>query len=312
MECGQSADLCGNSSFVIVLRIFVWYNISKEVRHMERYCFARQKVPANIQNSGDNYWFQVTAGRKLTDRLHSHDFYETVAVLRGACEHEVNGAVMHMDMGDYAILRPDDRHRFVGQTENTSLVCISVAMEEFERLADCFGVKDSLRGGVPSVRMLPAPLFAETGRLSGEIRIAVRGGEALMRLLLCGILAGYSRSAEMENSGMPVQPLQILMRKMEQPENLREGVPAMLRLSGYSQSQLSRLMKGQCGCTLQQYVMRLRMDRACREITLTDRRFEEIAEEIGYSSFSHFSQSFKAHIGVTPAVLRKTVQSRTV
>jgi AraC family transcriptional regulator len=67
-----------------------------------------------------------------------------------------------------------------------------------------------------------------------------------------------------------------------------------------------------CGVTLQKYVLQMRLDRAYREVILTDRRFEEIAEELGYTSLSHFSQLFKAHFGMTPSGMRKTVQMRTV
>ena len=64
-------------------------------------------------------------------------------------------------------------------------------------------------------------------------------------------------------------------------------------------------MKKQAGKTPQQYVRELRLLRAYDLIQSTDLPFEDVANAVGYFSFSHFSTTFKERFGLTPAALRK-------
>ena len=57
--------------------------------------------------------------------------------------------------------------------------------------------------------------------------------------------------------------------------------------------------------TLREYISEQRLETAYNDLILTISRPEDIAEELGYKSFSHFSQKFKKTYGITPAELRK-------
>ena len=57
--------------------------------------------------------------------------------------------------------------------------------------------------------------------------------------------------------------------------------------------------------TLYEYVSEQRLETAYNDLILTSLRPEDIAEELGFKSFSHFSQKFKKVYGITPAELRK-------
>ena len=96
------------------------------------------------------------------------------------------------------------------------------------------------------------------------------------------------------------------MRKMESEEKYcGGGVQALICLSGYSHAQLLRLMKKYFNITPQKFIYNLRMNTAYKIIKNTDMDFTSVAETIGYSSVSHFCQTFKKHFGVTPSDLRK-------
>ncbi len=86
---------------------------------------------------------------------------------------------------------------------------------------------------------------------------------------------------------------------------MRGGVQALICLSGYSHAQLLRLMKKYFNITPQKFIYNLRMNTAYKIIKNTDMDFTSVAETIGYSSVSHFCQTFKKHFGVTPSDLRK-------
>ena len=92
---------------------------------------------------------------------------------------------------------------------------------------------------------------------------------------------------------------------MNTMENIKEGIPAFLRVSGYSHSQLCRLMKKWLDTTPKEYINKVRLEHAYTMIVSSDQRFEEIADAIGFLSVSHFSDLIKKTYGFTPAELRK-------
>ena len=83
------------------------------------------------------------------------------------------------------------------------------------------------------------------------------------------------------------------------------GTGALAIAAGYSRPHMLRLMKKYLNMTLYEYVSEQRLETAYNDLVLTNSKPEDIAEELGYKSFSHFSQKFKKKYGVTPAELRK-------
>jgi AraC family transcriptional regulator len=59
------------------------------------------------------------------------------------------------------------------------------------------------------------------------------------------------------------------------------------------------------GCTLGDYLRRLRIENALRPLCTTDREIGEIALESGFYDQAHFNRVFKAQIGVAPGQLRQ-------
>jgi len=57
-------------------------------------------------------------------------------------------------------------------------------------------------------------------------------------------------------------------------------------------------------CTIGEYLRRLRVEYACRELTASEKTVPEIARTAGFSDQSHFHRIFKREVGVSPAQYR--------
>jgi len=68
---------------------------------------------------------------------------------------------------------------------------------------------------------------------------------------------------------------------------------------------LARVFREQNGCTIGEYVRRLRVEFACRKISSTNTSLSEIALAAGFADQSHHGKIFKAHFGLTPSEYRK-------
>lgn len=82
------------------------------------------------------------------------------------------------------------------------------------------------------------------------------------------------------------------------------------KIAGVHPTHLARTFRKQTGCTIGEYVRRLRVEYAAGQLASTDASLGEIAAAAGFSDQSHFSRTIKKYMGVTPGEYRKTARSR--
>jgi AraC family transcriptional regulator len=73
---------------------------------------------------------------------------------------------------------------------------------------------------------------------------------------------------------------------------------------------LARVFRQYHGCTIGEYVRRLRVELVCRELSLTDAPLAQIALAAGFYDQSHFSRTFKKLVGLTPSAYRISFRPR--
>ena len=95
--------------------------------------------------------------------------------------------------------------------------------------------------------------------------------------------------------------LYLLATRFHEPLTLE----AIANALNYSQYHLARIFRQQTGETIHQYLDQLRLRTALEEITTGDKDLTSLALTLGYSSHSHFSQSFKRTFGHPPSDWRQ-------
>ena len=86
-------------------------------------------------------------------------------------------------------------------------------------------------------------------------------------------------------------------------EEVRMG--ELARLAGVHPAHLNRVFRRQHGCAVGEYVRRLRIDLAARELAGSQRPIADIAAAMGFADQSHFSRVFARVMGMTPGRYRK-------
>ena len=74
---------------------------------------------------------------------------------------------------------------------------------------------------------------------------------------------------------------------------------------GKSANYISSLFKRETGISFTDYLLRLRMEEACRLLQNTGMPIKKVAEQVGYSDYVYFSKLFRKHLGVLPAITEK-------
>lgn len=73
----------------------------------------------------------------------------------------------------------------------------------------------------------------------------------------------------------------------------------------YHPNYIARCMQRVFGCTLMEYLIRFRIERAKLELLHTEHQLHRIAEEVGFSSANYFTRCFVRQVGITPSQFRK-------
>ena len=76
-------------------------------------------------------------------------------------------------------------------------------------------------------------------------------------------------------------------------------------MAGVHRVHVARAFRDHLGCTVGDYVRRLRVRRACELLTRTSVPLTEVAMQAGFFDQSHMTRVLKAFLGVTPAALRR-------
>lgn len=74
----------------------------------------------------------------------------------------------------------------------------------------------------------------------------------------------------------------------------------------YEYNYLSNLFSSVEGITLEQYIIRQKIEKAKELLFYDELNLSEIADRLGYSSVAHLSAQFKKITGMTPSSLKKT------
>lgn len=260
------------------------------------------------------YYLQKIRNRKLTQVYHSHDFYELVAVTKGSCEHFINGSSFTQNNNELVILKPRDSHMFLSQSEDLELLCLSVKCGEYLKAAEFFGENadysgyDTATEAVDISECISEIISCRNSCIDGS---DINRESRLKRLLCIFISCKTAKSNSSSQNSADVLMKKILS-EMKAPENMRDGISAMCRISGYSKPQLYRIAKKGGIMSLNKILTEIRLETAYKYIACTDEMLESISEMIGYKSFSHFNKLFKARYGITPSELRKTDRTNTV
>lgn len=107
-------------------------------------------------------------------------------------------------------------------------------------------------------------------------------------------------------SGSSSQHIQRALHHIEQYyANPQLSLHDMCTLTLMSTTRFSQAFKQHTGETYVEYLTRFRMDKAKELLQLTDYKFYQIAEKVGYTDPNYFSVSFKKHTGLTPRQYRE-------
>jgi AraC family transcriptional regulator len=161
---------------------------------------------------------------------------------------------------------------------------------------DSFGTSD------PLLKQLVQQLGVEVGSGSLDHRLYV---EQVMLSVAVHLVRHYTAPGHTEriaSAGMPPKRLRQVKEYVEAHLSDDIKLADLAGVACYSEYHFCRVFKASTGQSPYQYVVQRRMQEAMKQLQARPHaRVASIAQEVGYSSPSHFSRAFKKHHGVAPS-----------
>lgn len=124
--------------------------------------------------------------------------------------------------------------------------------------------------------------------------------EAVSQLHHSMALDFTGKMALLKKSSAISKPVVICMDYIYSHLNKRITVQVLSEYTGLSPSYLSRLFKKELGISISDYILEKKIEKSENLLKYSDYSLVDIANYLAFSSQSHFIQTFKKNVGLTP------------
>lgn len=214
---------------------------------------------------------------------HAHRHHQLVLPIRGAISIELQGFTGKVAVGECVIIRAGQLHHFRADESARFIV------------ADLETLPASLLAAERPLLPITPPLLSYLLFVEKQLEYQVDSSlEASVCQVFCQLLEKQGRASCLDPR---IRTAQIFIG-----EHLcaRLEIATLAAIACLSPTQFKKRFREQLGCSVHQYVIRQRMEKARALLTHTDLPVQLIAEQVGYGDLSAFSRRFSRHFGLSP------------
>jgi AraC-like DNA-binding protein/mannose-6-phosphate isomerase-like protein (cupin superfamily) len=251
---------------------------------------------------------------------HSHPGFEILFLLDGRTAYEFkSGGGVELQGGQFMVVSPQTVHRGRHDMRAPCRIC-GLALNPLHQnswrntsfvAADITRLRASLTGSAntvhplnPALRWIIRQLMQEAGADPTLPKIEIM--PAILRSLVCAAILEAVRQI----ISPPQAPKAIIAAAVAYLEEHYHEEIAIGHLAGhlgYSRSRVHGLFKSETGLSPNDYLQRLRIEKAQALLRSATKSVTEIALETGFNSGQYFCTVFRRYTGVTPAGYRKSL-----
>jgi AraC family transcriptional regulator len=258
-----------------------------------------------IQVSGLTFAETVyESGPELSIPVHAHEHAFFHFLIDGVCEEMYGRTVRTSGPSALAFHPAGEPHSNRWRSPGGRVFHIDISGTRAEAIREHAPFLDrptEVLGGMGP--WLAKRLYQEYRRLDNVSPLAMEG-------LTLEILAEASRDGAHALDRRPprwlLQARELLHDRFSENLSLGEVAKAV----GIHPVHLARAFRKQYGCTLGDYIRRLRVEFACRKLSASETPLAQIAILCGFSDQSHFTNSFRRQMRMTPGEFRRIFRPR--
>lgn len=221
---------------------------------------------------------------------HAHDHHQLVLPLVGRLSLSVNSRAGEVSDGRAAIIAAGHDHDFEARNANRFVV------------ADVPAALAPMLDRLPCFVQLDAGLEHYVQFLHAQLQQGAEGSQTQHQMLLLLIQLLQERFGDRLRLDRRVD---VAKRFIDEHYHQKITVNQLATIAHLSVRQLNQLFREQVGLTPHHYLTELRMQTAWQLLDRGDLSIQHIADAVGYSSLSAFSDRFAQHFGYSPSHFRR-------
>ncbi|MBU7583888.1 MAG: helix-turn-helix transcriptional regulator [Nostoc sp. TH1S01] len=217
--------------------------------------------------------------------------------------------------GDVAII-PANIHHICRWTSETDFLLLSLEPAFFNQIilesVDLQGVelKPHFSSSEPFIQQIALALKSEleSGGVGSQLYIESLKTTLCIHLLKHHSIASNKVPQFSNQKGLSPRKLRQAISYIHDNLNRDLSLAEIAAVIGMSMYHFSRLFKQSTGFAPHQYVINCRIAKAKKLLKGTEKTIEQISEQVGFQSQSHFTNVFRKFMGITPKAYREHVK----
>ena len=233
----------------------------------------------------------------LKQPRHTHTLASFSVVLSGTYNESFGGQPLLRLPGTIVVHPPNESHAVAYNRESVRIISVRLSSEQqkhFQTRTTAFTARASKRSA--SIAWLGRRLFYEFKHPDVGSSLALEG-------LIYELLGEVAR----ESSARKKSPAWLAEAEDFLHDNFCAN-PSFAEIAGVvgvHGAHLARVFRQKHGCTIGEYVRRLRVQFAASQMVFTKASLTEIANAAGFADHSHLTKTFKVYFGVSPSEYRR-------
>lgn len=264
--------------------------------------------------------FHLFLVRILYRTPHLHREFEVNLILDGSVEILSQGRGYHAGTGDFFVFDPYQPHELRARERTVLILSIQISPAFF---SDYFPQMESVRFGTETFHRAASPRHQQLYRQLLELTCCycqkapfyeldcARDINALFRALLDVSAFTVVSEAERPAQRARQERVRYLAERIEGGFSEKLLLGDLAKELGVDLYYLSHFFREHFGLSFQEYLAKLRCEKARRELLLTDRSLLDISLSCGFSSPKYFQRAFQKQYGATPKEYRRQAPRET-
>lgn len=237
---------------------------------------------------------------------HSHEFIELVYIVSGEAENKLGEERIPLKSGDIFVMADKNIQHSLqpkGDALEFSIVNIIFPYDFYQFDWDAISPKNIFSvEQIPIAQWLVEQIAEEYQNKSWKYEDITY---SLTKVLLTQIFRSLpARKVKRTNEGQAKKHvnsyIEVAKRFIHQNYDKQIGVDDVAKACGLSKQYLQRVFKREKDTSIISYIVKYRIQQACRYLLNTDYSVAKVAQLVGFNDLKYFYIKFKKIVGVTP------------
>lgn len=235
---------------------------------------------------------------------HHHPWARLCLVIEGGYHEDWGRTSVRCGPASLVFHPPGDAYG--GRISEAGSRCLTIAISP-AAFSDAANALPSLNRLRVSRRATPSWLAY---RLRRELELSDDLFSTSIENAVLALLTDLADRPALEAHGTPPRWLERLKEMVHDEFARSHTLDTLARTAGVHRVHLARAFRRHYGCTVGEYIRQLRVEFACHRLRASEAPLSEIAFDAGFADQSHFTNTFRRLVGVTPGAFQAVASSR--